>query len=369
MRLYKMELYKLFHRKAFIVSSAAMFLLLLFFWGIQLDAERAVLDGISYEGYEAVQVNKQITEGFAGELTDEKIREIVETYGLPKVVVSNYPGFRDANYLSSFVTEYFSDGYMYDWDNYKIPTKVYPISETEFGELEKVMGEKILFSYTAGWKVFLEVLQMGMMLGSILIIMGTSVIFAEESQTKMLQLLFTTKEGKRNDIRAKIAAAVTLSMAVFMGVVIMDLVLCGLVYGFQGTDCPVGIVMSVLNVNSPGTHMAVGKFVMLSLVYCMLAALSLCAVNLWISAHCKTSFHAVTISAICWGAPVLVRILLGGIGYLLASWTPIFLVMTNNILDLCYLSKNLMLPAAVSLSLFLTGTLRAYHSYKLQAVS
>ena len=63
-------------------------------------------------------------------LTDEKVRDIVGKYGLPKKVERDYPGFCDENYLNAFVTDYLSDGYLYDWDNYRIPTRIYPISET-----------------------------------------------------------------------------------------------------------------------------------------------------------------------------------------------------------------------------------------------
>ena len=55
---------------------------------------------------------------------------------------------------------------------------------------------KPTLEYTTGWKVFGELLQFGLILGSIMIICVISGIFAEESQTKMLPLIFTTVEGK-----------------------------------------------------------------------------------------------------------------------------------------------------------------------------
>lgn len=61
-------------------------------------------------------------------------------------------------------------------------------------------------------------LQFGLILGSILVICSVSTIFAEESQTKMLPLIFSTEEGRRKDVMAKIAAALTFTISVFLWV-------------------------------------------------------------------------------------------------------------------------------------------------------
>ena len=71
---------------------------------------------------------------------------------------------------------------------------------------------KPTLEYTTGWKVFGELLQFGLILGSIMIICVISGIFAEESQTKMLPLIFTTVEGKRKDTSAKVLASFTITV-------------------------------------------------------------------------------------------------------------------------------------------------------------
>ena len=69
-----------------------------------------------------------------------------------------------------------------------------------------------------------------MILGGILIVFSLAGIFAGEGQTKMLSVIFTTKEGRSKDITAKYAAAFTVAAGVWCMIVIMGLVLCGLVY-------------------------------------------------------------------------------------------------------------------------------------------
>ena len=102
-------------------------------------------------------------------------------------------GWRDGNFLNDFVTRYFTNG---AWENGVLPTERYSLRETELGKAYDEIGKTPYLAYTTGWKVFVEMLQFGLILGSILIICGVSTIFAEESQTKMLPLIFSTEEEK-----------------------------------------------------------------------------------------------------------------------------------------------------------------------------
>ena len=79
MRLYKMELFKLFQNKIFKIGMLATTgLLFLYFWFAEVGGEIATVDGKFYSGYEAVQMNRKITEEFEGDLTDEKVNQIIE---------------------------------------------------------------------------------------------------------------------------------------------------------------------------------------------------------------------------------------------------------------------------------------------------
>ena len=66
MRLYRVELYKLTSRKIFIVGAICVITIMLFFFAADVAEERSYVDGITYTGYRAVQVNRQITEEFNG---------------------------------------------------------------------------------------------------------------------------------------------------------------------------------------------------------------------------------------------------------------------------------------------------------------
>ena len=69
MRLYKMELFKLFQNKIFKIGMLATTgLLFLYFWFAEVGGEISTVDGKFYSGYEAVQMNRKITEEFEGDL-------------------------------------------------------------------------------------------------------------------------------------------------------------------------------------------------------------------------------------------------------------------------------------------------------------
>lgn len=310
MRLYKMELYKLCCRKSFIIGAVCTMGILLLFFLIKVAGESSYVDGIRYEGFQAVQVNRRIIKEYQGVLTDEKVRSIVEKYGFPGKVDEN-TGYRDGNYLNEFVEYYLSDGYCHNWDDYKLATRVYPIADTDLGEAARLTGKDIVLEYPDGWYIFSEVLQVALLIGGILVLIGISPIFANERQSNMLQLLFTSKDGLKKDICAKIAAAFTVGFCVWFGIVVMDLLLCGIVYGFSGLKCLAGIIrVGGLNTYVPITMLSIGSYITVMLLRTLQGIMLLCAVTLCISAYFKSTFSSIVTSMICFGMPVLMFILL-----------------------------------------------------------
>lgn len=334
MRLYKMELLKLFQNKIFKIGMLATTgLLFLYFWFAEVGGEISTVDGKFYSGYEAVQMNRKITEEFEGDLTDEKVNQIIEKYGLPAKLEENMPGWRDGNFLNDFVIRYFTNG---AWENGVLPTERYFLGETELGKAYDEIGKTPYLAYTTGWKVFVEMLQFGLILGSILIICGVSTIFAEESQTKMLPLIFSTEEGRRKDVPAKILASFTFTIFIFMWFALVNLVLCWMIYGLKGFENISWMVLSQ-HMLQPVLFL---KYLGILLGLAFQALLSLYAITLCVSAYQDSSFGAVIIVAVCWGLPVLIRMFFGGVIWLIVDSMPIFLVMTgivNDIYEIWYI--------------------------------
>lgn len=355
MQLYKMELYKIFHRKIFWIGILAILgLMFVYFWFAEVGDERCVIDGRSHSGYEAVQMNKKITEEYAGTVTDEKINQIVDKYGLPSELNESMPGWKDGNYLNDFVTRFFTNG---SWENGVKPTVRYRLKDTDLWKAYKEYNENIdskserndkkqmkteilsmwkfkpTLEYTTGWKVFGELLQFGLILGSIMIICVISGIFAEESQTKMLLLIFTTVEGKRKDTSAKVLASFTITVLLYAGITGSAWGLCKIVYDLKGGYNLTGVVISG-SMWKTVDKVPFFSYLSVLLILGMLAFLSLNAITLCISAYQDSMFGAVVVTAICWAIPLLVRIFFGGLVWILVDSMPMFLIMQVNLNDI-----------------------------------
>ena len=355
MQLYKMELYKIFHGKIFWIGILAILgLMFVYFWFAEVGDERCVIDGRSYSGYEAVQMNKKITEEYAGTVTDEKINQIVDKYGLPSELNENMPGWKDGNYLNDFVTRFFTNG---SWENGVEPTERYRLKDTDLWKAYKEYNENIdsklekndkkqmeneilsmwkfkpTLEYTTGWKVFGELLQFGLILGSIMIICVISGIFAEESQTKMLPLIFTTVEGKRKDTSAKVLASFTITVLLYAGITGSAWGLCKIVYDLKGGYNLTGVVISG-SMWKTVDKVPFFSYLSVLLILGMLAFSSLNAITLCISAYQNSMFGSVVATAICWAIPLLVRTFFGGFVWILVDSMPMFLIMQVNLNDI-----------------------------------
>lgn len=381
MQLYKMELYKIFHRKIFWIGILAILgLMFVYFWFAEVGDERCVIDGRSHSGYEAVQMNKKITEEYAGTVTDEKINQIVDKYGLPSELNESMPGWKDGNYLNDFVTRFFTNG---SWENGVKPTVRYRLKDTDLWKAYKEYNENIdsksekndkkqmkteilsmwkfkpTLEYTTGWKVFGELLQFGLILGSIMIICVISGIFAEESQTKMLPLIFTTVEGKRKDTSAKVLASFTITVLLYAGITGSAWGLCKIVYDLKGGYNLTGVVISG-SMWKTVDKVPFISYLSVLLILGMLAFLSLNAITLCISAYQDSMFGAVVATAICWAIPLLVRIFFGGFVWILVDSMPMFLIMQVNLNDIYSIWYVVAVIAVGMLAVFLTKGILHY---------
>ncbi len=362
MRLYRMELFKICTRKLFLFGAAGMIGITLLYFLSYVSGAESTINGVRYRGYEAIIADRRITQEFQGILTDEKVGQIVKKYGFPKEAREGINMFVDTNYLNGFVMYYLSDGYMRGWDDYQVATCTYPIAETQLGEMEALTGREMILEYHYGWGGFINVLNLGFILVGILVIFGISPIFAEESHIETLPLLFTAKEGKGRDIRAKIAAGLTVAAASYLAIVLMALALCGMFFGFGGLESFTGLIFGYLSTWFKTALLPVKGFILLYLLFAFVGQLELCAVTMLLSAWCKSPFHVVVADALLWVLPILLLAFSGRVSFSMRV-TPLYLIMPHNVYEIRYL---LMLPVMVGIALGATIACLAlgYRKYK-----
>lgn len=313
MRLYKTELYKLYHKKLFPIGVVCILSALLLLFCQRIASEKSTINGVEYHGYEAVMADRRIAEEYKGILTDEKIQQIADEYGFPQKV-EKYYGLTDGNFLNNFVMTYASDGYFYDWEDYRLATKALPIADTSLNDLRTMSGQDIWFAYYAGWNSYLESYFTAMIMISILVICIVSTVFSNEEQSGTKPLLFTTKEGPAKDTHAKIAAAFTLSVALWAVVTLFIFLMYGTIYGWDGLYCLADLVSGW---GEP--IIAFGTLLLESTLLSLLGILELTAATLCISARCRSTFHSVSAAALIWIMPILALMVLGGVCEILSS--------------------------------------------------
>ena len=131
-------------------------------------------------------------------------------------------------------------------------------------------------------------------------------------------------------------ASFTFTIFIFMWFVLVNLVLCWMIYGLKGFENISWMVLSQ-HMLQPVLFL---KYLGILLGLAFQALLSLCTITLCVSAYQDSSFGAVIIVAVCWGLPVLIRMFFGGIIWLIVDSMPIFLVMTgivNDIYEIWYI--------------------------------
>lgn len=346
MALYRMELYKICHRKLCTLGLLACMGWLLFAFFVQWpSSEQSVVNGVKYKGFSAIQKDREITREYAGRLTDQKVLQIVEQYGLPGLVVRDYGEWQDQNYLNRFVTDYLSDGYLNGWEEgeYKIPEHTIPIRESELGlrELAEAAGDpdSIPFGYMKGWEVFVWVWQFGLLFFSSWIVIMVTPVFAEERQVRMKEILLTTEYGRRKDILARLGAVFTVAGTAYAGMLLLVVAVIGCTYGFSGGEIMAGLATGIPYYPAQTGGLLLWPVWQLAGLYVCVGFISVLATTAltWlISAYSKSTFTTAAIALIVWTLPYLLSVFGGALYWLVAATQPIIWIMYESMIDLIY---------------------------------
>lgn len=329
MRLYKMELYKILHKKLVLALGVLMLLWMTLYFYMLISEEHTTIDGIDYYGYEAIQKDREITEEYKGIFTDEKAKQIIARYGFPSKVVRDYGSWQDSNYLNEFVTHYLSDGYIKGWEEgeYKVAEHVIPMAESS---LDVYVDSPLPFAYTTGWEKLLDYLQMGAQILSAWFIIAFSTLFSEERQNDTRSLIVITVNGLHTDILAKIGAAFTICLAagfIFLGI---SFFLFWSVFGLDGGNVPAAIAAYSYGFNSL-VRGRINLYVIKYVIIILAALVMLTAICIWISSEMKNNFQAILSNIAIWLLPCAVYLCMRGMLFrLISGCLPFMLVMYNN---------------------------------------
>lgn len=231
MRLWKMEFSKIAARP---VMNVGFLILTGFFMLIiwqEAKGSRTEIDGIVYQGIEAVKKDRELAKEYEGIFTMEKAEDIVERFGFSGYVGENSVEFsrvREGNYCSQFVTDKMTDF---------MQTERKPSNFLE-GEAWENYGRyfvsgSVQFGYAAGWRKLTEIWTMAVLSLNFWLVLMTAPVFSEEYSRNTTGILLSTQRGKSEDIRKKITAALGLGL---MAYALLTVLLAGSTVAAYGSD-------------------------------------------------------------------------------------------------------------------------------------
>lgn len=275
-------------------------LLFLAFISLRLFSERnyysVTIDGQIYRGQEAITKDQELTAGYAGILTEEKVRQIYEDFGFS--YYDEKADVKSGNFCNEFITT--------NMTNYNQIAENGHTGASADQNIQFLQGEAwdqkaapllngtVRFDYVYGWNDLKEIYSITMMIAVfILFIIGLSPVFSEEYMLRTAAILLTTQHGKRSAIWLKMSAALSFVTFLYTAVSVYLWLIYRNVYGTQGLDASPALIGITPAAYCPAD---IRTFFLLSFGLGLAGMLLLTSITLAVSALCRNSFLTVVIS-------------------------------------------------------------------------
>lgn len=288
-------------------------------------------DGAEARGLEAIRAEREMDRAVAGPLTAKRLKEILHKYqevygnadnyaerggwlkeevycreilpylGIIRLMQEVYSpaGTYDTEILLS-VTDEMIDQF-YETRRAKIRSKMNAGDNTDFytdaekakaAALDGKVAEPFLYDYSGGWETLLiRGFQMIFLLAGLVICIVLSPIFAREYQMGTDAVILASRYGRRETVRAKMAAGVQAMSGIYLLAVITGFLSILAVFGIQGWNCNYQLLMV-----TSFYGLKIWQVVLLGMGLNYLVMLSVMALVMLLSAVCKTPFTAVIVS-------------------------------------------------------------------------
>ena len=287
------ELRKLFSRR---LTQVAFALVLLFsaFLSFSTYQNKYAFDGKSREGTgkEAVEIEKEVAERYAGPLTDQKVQRM-----LADLVPKTGGNMGNAVYLyhnttQSAVSARFAgtDG---SWNGLTV--------SDVFGE------EKITIGYVDGWLSTSQNLVKILVFFSLFLIVMTAPVFCGE-YGGVDQILLAARYGKTKCSGAKVTAAVLAALLTTAAVLALNFAMALAFYGAEGLDCSILFAQLTYIEGGIPFNITCGTMLAYQVLLAFTGSLGVVGITLVLSAACKNPMVALAASAVLYGLPVLLPV-------------------------------------------------------------
>lgn len=307
--MFKYECFKIFSRKSIYIVFLCIVLIL--FYGTLIVPGDIVMKNPVYDELfeewggpvteEKLQLaRKQMALSDAGEKTSKTLKDFAEgeIHYVVSVAGSQLEQLKERKeVLQSQLQQLEKDSY-----DYKLANK-------EFTMLTDLGDETFGFYLIRAWRGMFSFIEpvMTVVFLSALILLGLTPVFADEYTNKTLGLVLATKHGKRKLVSAKILAAITYILVIFLSLHVINFIFQSIKYGeLHGWNAPMqnlsGMLIDSIYDQSPYSW-EVWEFFGVTLTIQFLASLALGVLVLFLSFICKNSMVAFFLAIAVLGLP------------------------------------------------------------------
>lgn len=338
----KFELYKTVKRKLFLFSPIIILGTAVILLAASLSSAYSYDEnGNEVRGYKAVRYEKEYAEKISGELTAEKIADVIELYNTiagksdnlteygtikESVYISElYPYRRLVSYIAAVYTH---TGLQPDYNVIKTLTyedgldfygkRSKQLSDTlnmdysygNYSDAEKNLivkfngnvSEPYIWGYTLGWESLIEYAFPFFVILTFTVLINVSPVFSNEFRRGTAQVILSSKHGRSKIFTAKIISAFlisTLMFAVFTGIYVL---IFAAVYGLEGS----GASIQSLNLLSV-YDLTLGEAFFTAVLISYAAFIFVIFFTLTISVMCKSNFTSVLLALALYFMPIFLN--------------------------------------------------------------
>lgn len=292
-KLIQFELQKIFAKRLTQISITAL-LLLSVFMGFTTYQNMYAFDGIDREGTgrKAVEIDKSVSEKYAGILTDEKVQQMMADFKPTGDLYGLNAAYLYQNAMQAALFRRFSDldG---NWNGLSV--------SDVFGE------EEINIGYTYGWlETSQNMIRIFLILSLVIIIMTAPVFSGEYGGVD--HIILTSRYGKTKCVAAKIIGSILAALIVTAVVSAINFTNALILYGKDGLDCSILFVPEGFSERHIPFNITFSILLKYQILLAFTGAISVTGITLILSAVCKNQMVALVASAAIYLCPIMLPV-------------------------------------------------------------
>lgn len=306
--LVKLELQKLIRRKYLFVGAILLIIYTLFWFFVCAVNHAATFpihtkNGCLLEGRQAALYNKVLYEQYAGELTDEKVAEILDDF---QTLRNRYETTHSDLFNAPLIYEDFSMFKATDENAFEKSLSQYGYISVNSSDIPN-FDTPLYFTFSSTWETAADIFYYGSFGIALLLLIALAPLFAEEYSSGAAGVILTTRYGKNKIIAAKCIVSLIIATVVVILFAAFVISLCGIYFGgLTGWQADIQTQFGSLLMPVP-LRMNNFQFFIFSVLMYWLSSIGVAALICCCSALCKRYLTAFVAGAVIYIAPYFIR--------------------------------------------------------------